>query len=218
MFQQAQKVLVSTLVAVSSIAFIAGCGKDEVGGRIADSVDKEVAKTQMRGVWTAGCQDTNALAVLFDLPKMREEIDYGDSVQKSTLFYSDANCATADIRVTENGDRELASEVRDNVYQLNQKFNSVSITALTEAGKTKLNDIIACNRKDWTVNNAVDVTPDTSAGNRCWTKTPREIFDIIEISNGQLRYGLADLTKDKSTAEKRPDTLATDASVTYRRR
>lgn len=215
--QKFQTVMASTLAAVGSVAFIAGCGSNEPGGRIVDGVAKEAVKVEMRAIWTAGCQDAGTLADLFDFKKMREEIDYGDSFKKTTTFFTDEACNTPAVVVTENGDFAVENQVQGKVYQLNQRFNSVSINPVSEDGKTKLNTVLACNKSDWTVNQAVDVTNDTSAINRCWTKTPREIFDIVEIRDSKLRYGLVEGTKDKSAADKRPEKLNEDATATYSR-
>ncbi len=206
------KLMMSAVVAFGTIALVTGCGKDS---EVAKNVEREVRTAQIDDQWSAGCQKSD----IFGLTSEVVEFDKGASFSKTTTLYSSDNCGTPEVRVVENGSADLGREVSDNTFEFNQSFDSVAITPVNEAGQKALNLVAACGFTDWQVGIEKNVTAESSNSPvlaRCWTKTPRKVYDVVQVDGDQLRFGLEEDGKDKSAPAKRPTNI--DQTITYSRK
>ena len=100
----------TVVVAALSTLSLVGCGSDTKLGR---EVDREVVKAQFRQgpYWTA-CQDSSVISHSYGLPKVRSEVDYGASMQRTTTLFGAGNCESSPaITIVENGTYEIGSRV-----------------------------------------------------------------------------------------------------------
>jgi hypothetical protein len=205
------KHFLAAALATTTLALTA-CGKDTQAGReinrISEEIDREAMKGQIRQgpYWTA-CQDSAVVGNPFQLPKVRSEVDYGASLQRTTTFFGAGDCNTTPaITIIENGNYEIGSRAANDVYELNESYLSVAITPVTDEGKQALIASNACGTTDWTVGVQKVVTGDTATPG-CWTQTPREVFDIVQKYNSGVQYGQATQDKDKTATDRRPTQL-----------
>lgn len=192
----------SILGLCAALALFPACNKAD---DVANQVDEKVTELNVNDQWAAACG--NVPLDIFGLSSQIEEYDIGASISRTTTLFHEDNCATPVIRVTENGSYEVGDKVPGDSYVFNVQYNSVSITPVNEDGKNILNTVQACGINDWAVGQTRDVTTASSDDPvlaRCWTKTPRQIFDIVQVSGDQLKFGLVKDGKDKTSQEKRP--------------
>jgi hypothetical protein len=194
----------------TSTLTLAACGSDTKVGR---EVARNTMKIEVRqGPWWTACQESSVVGNPFNLPRVRREIELGDSLQKITTFYGAS--ATADgcggtpaISIIENGNYEVGSVIRGTTYEFNESYLSVAITPVTDEGKQALIATNACGTTDWVVGVQKIVTGDT-ANPGCWTKTPRAAYDIIEKYQTGIQFGEPDQNHDASAADRRPLVLS----------
>jgi hypothetical protein len=198
----------SVLAALGALVMVSACAKtNEVANSIGGQTDKQVKELAIRAKWATSCNKAASLADLFHFPSQVEKYDMGASLQKTTTLFHEDNCAQPAITIVENGSYNLGDKAADNVYALNEKFDSVAITPVNDEGMKALNSIAACGFTDWTVGKSKDVTAnssDTPVITRCWVKTPRQIFDLASITGDKLTLGLVKDGRDKTDASKRP--------------
>ena len=201
----------TTFGALAAVAMVSGCGKDSDAGR---AVDRGVKEYDLKHTWTNTCAKT-ALGLDILFPSQVEQYDIGASLQKVTTMFSEDNCTTPTISFVENGAFSLNDKVTDDTYKLNLDYQSIGVTPLNDAGRDKLNAIKFCGFGDWTTGQLKTVTAQSSDNvlDRCWTKTPRTVFDIAQISSDKLFFGLTDGGKDKTSETTRP--VAVDPKVTF---
>lgn len=192
----------TVVVAALSTLSLVGCGSDTKLGR---EVDREVVKAQFRQgpYWTA-CQDSSVISHSYGLPKVRSEVDYGASMQRTTTLFGAGNCESSPaITIVENGTYEIGSRVIGDAYELNENYESIAITPRSDEGKQALIAANACGTTDWVVGVPRVVTGDTAQAG-CWLQTPRLVYDIALRYNSGVQYGRVDGDRDKTAAARRP--------------
>jgi hypothetical protein len=194
--------------AFSAALVLSACAKtNDVANSIGGNTDKQVKELAIRAKWITNCNKAVSLADIFGLHSQVEKYDIGASLSKSTTLFREDNCAQPAVTIVENGNYDLGDKKADNVYALDERYDSVSITPVNDDGAKALNAIAACGFTDWTVGKLKDVTANSSdvpLAARCWTKTPRQVFELAQITGDQLKFGLEKDGHDKSDASKRP--------------
>jgi len=187
---------------------LSGCQKaNDVATQIGGPTDKEVKTLELHSLWKTPCVKAGLLLEVFGFPAQKTEMDFGASHSSTTILYREDNCQNAAIRIIENGAYSLGNKVADNVYELNEHYDSVAITPLNADGVNALNTIRACGFTDWNSGVGKDVTAQSSttpALARCWMKTPRDVFDIVMVTGNVIKFGLEKNGLDKSAPQKRP--------------
>jgi hypothetical protein len=193
-------------LAMTALMFTA-CGSRS-GQHAVDNTQPGVTEQQLNHRWTTGCENVNT--DVFSLGSQTERYDIGSMFMKVTSYYDESSCTAPLIQVVESGDSQIGTQFPGNVANINIDYSSVSITALNDTGKDTLNTYQACGLTDWVVGQSRDVTAATSTNpqaNHCWTKTPRTVFDIVQVIGTQLMFGLNANGLDKTTNDRRPNTI-----------
>jgi hypothetical protein len=202
----------TVLTLIAGLGF-AACAKE--ADKAAAAVDQKAKTLEINSKWISNCKNVTLDA--FGIGSETEDFDFGASLSKTTLLFQENNCVTATVRITENGSYVVGNKlVNSDAYELNQHFDSVAIMPMNDAGVTQLNLIQACGINDWAVGVQRDVTAKSSDSpviDRCWAKTPRDLYDIALISTDKLTFGLEKDGKDRTAAEKRPTEI--DGGVVF---
>lgn len=189
-------------VAAGLFLFNVGCGKD--GQNIRNEVAETTAEVKINDQWVSQCK--NVAFDLFNVSSRTERYDIGASLSLESTFYAEDNCVTPVMTVKEVGTYTLGDRITDDTFNFDKNYASASITPLNEQGRDLLNTVVACGINDWQVGVARDVTAATSDNplDRCWIKTPRNVYDIANVTGDELHFGRATDDLDKSSPEKRP--------------
>ncbi len=196
-------------------AMVAGVGCGKAAEDAAKSIDEKVTELRLNDQWGSSCQ--NSILDIFGLSSQTELYDLGASLTKTTTYYREDNCAQPVVSVVENGSYNLGAAQANGGYALDGRIDSTYIVAVNADGQKTLNDLQACGINDWQVGVPRDVTAKTSDNplERCWTKAPRNFYDIVQVSGDQLKFGLNKDGKNKTTPENRP--LELDQEKIYNR-
>jgi hypothetical protein len=172
------------VLAISSILF--GCGKTK--DDILEKIDEKLNPHSLSRVWEQdNCEDTN-LNYWGSSKRIRYEFK-GRKAKKKEVYYTDANCKEASITVSYVGKAEVGDEVKKDVKELNLTFNRALVTVHNQSGQTRLNDVKACKKDNWLINESADVTKHADEINCLDTKIPFQVFDIYTVKEGKLYLG-----------------------------
>ena len=200
--------LVSSILGLAMAALVfTACGSKS-GQHAVDKIQPGVTEQQLNHRWTTVCVKVDA--DIFSLGSQTERYDIGSIFSKITSYYAESNCITPLIQVAESGDSQIGAQLSGNMAKINIDYSSVSITALNDTGKDMLNTFQTCGLTDWVVGQSRDMTAATSLNplaNQCWTKTPRTVFDLVQVTGTQLKFGLNANGLDKTTSDRRPNTI-----------
>jgi len=205
-------------VSLPLLVAICGCSKaNDAATTLGGQTDKDVKTLELKSTWKTPCEKASTLLEVFGIPSQSIVFDFGSSHSSTTKLFREDNCQTPVISIVENGNFSVGDKVTDNVYNLNEHYNSVAVTPVNDDGMNALNTIQACGFTDWKTGQAKDVTAQSSTTpviSRCWIKTPRDVFDIVMITGEQIKLGLVKDGKDKTTPEKRPTEIDQSAVLT----
>src|SRR5262249_43826448 len=146
---------------------------------------KPVKSLELKSKWTSSCVESQRDAGNFGLMAKIEAYEFSAGLMKTTVLFHETSCQAGLVQINELGRYELGVKVADNTYALNEYFDSVSVTPLTEDGAKALNSIIACGFTDWKESVPKIVTQQSSnnpIAARCWQQTPRNVYDLVLIS------------------------------------
>jgi hypothetical protein len=186
-----------------TVAFTTGCAK--TADEVRDDIDREAQQLSVNDMWLAPCE--NAKLDWIGVSSKVERYEFGASLTKWTILFEEDSCSTPSIEIAETGDYNIGNKTATEAYILDLNYRNVSVKALNEAGRDLLNTVQACGINDWAVGQGRDVTHATNDGavlGRCWTKAPRQLFDIVRVSGDNLQFGYEENGLDKSVPEKRP--------------
>ena len=195
------------LLAPIALSLFVGCGNND---SVSDEVDETVGELSLRDTWEKGCHDTGL--DVFGLDSKIIHYEFGGELTKTTTLYAEDNCTNPLVEIKETGSYDVGDQVRADVFNIDLTFDKVVVTPLNEAGKDALNTADACDINDWAVGTGRDVTAQTSNSPvaRCWLKTPRTLFDIMQNKDDRLMFGAESAGHDKTSVETRPVELETD--------
>jgi hypothetical protein len=201
----------SLRVGLPLLLALGACTKtNDAATHIGGQTDKEVKTLELKSAWKTPCTKANTLFEMFGIPSQSIVLDFGASHSSTTTLFREDNCQVPAITIAENGNFTVGDKVADNVYDLNEHYDSVAITPVNDDGMNALNTAHACGFTDWKTGQARDVTAQSSTTpviSRCWIKTPRDIFDIVMITGDQIKLGLEKDGKDKTSPDKRPSEI-----------
>ena len=196
---------VGSMMILMAVTALTACQKD--AQNVVDNVQRGVTELQLNHKWTTNCENANAAVFSFNLTSETEQYDIGSSLSKTTTFFASSGCTSGLVQIIENGNSHIGTQLSGNMSTFNIDFQSVSITPMTDTGRDTLNGISACGISNWVTGQSRDVTTATSsspAADRCWILTPRTVFDLVQVTDAQLKFGLNENGLDKSTDQKRP--------------
>ncbi len=169
----------------------------------------------LAALWTGTCRDQRFDP--FEIVSILERYEFGETVTKITTLHASPDCVDAVIELRETGIYTAGEPSAEGVRSLDIRFESVFAKPLTANARNALNAWRACDAIDWLVGQERDISNRTGdpIATRCWIRTPREVFDIANVSGNTLVLGLQDDPIDKTSPENRPVIL--DVSHTFTR-
>ncbi|MBX2986374.1 MAG: hypothetical protein KF802_00620 [Bdellovibrionaceae bacterium] len=192
---------------------VAACSRGN-NGDIRNAVDPQVNETGLMSTWKAECR--NLPLDLLKLSSQQDEYRIENDIRHITTIYGTDNCTEATVKVEEVGSYGNFDSIEGGNHKIDINWKTVKITPLSDAGRDLMNNVSFCGTDQWVTNEERDVTADTSNHellDRCWTKTPRDQYDIVRIEGNKLQWGQSGISADRSTPEQRPTSI--DTSVTY---
>lgn len=206
------------LVLIGSVAMaLAACNSSDTAD-VRNFADPEVRESGIANTWKTECQ--NVLLDLFGVAAQTEEYRIGGDIRKVTTYYETNDCKDGVIEIQETGGYGNVEKLEDNqnqadVYKIDINWSDVQVRALNETGENLLSTVRFCGFEDWNTDQPQDVTGQTSENpviDRCWTKTPRDQFDIFSVEGDSMYLGAG---LDKSNPDNRP--TAIDTSVEFKK-
>lgn len=204
MLRSVSKLLLTALICLG----VTACGKSEnKDDGVADTIERTVEQFSLNDQWQGACR--NERFDVFGIASSSERYDFGTSVTRVTTLFAADNCAEPAVEVRESGTYTLSDEVSADARALDIRYESAFLKPLTPNAANALNAIYACGNSRWSAGREVDVTAQTGdpVTSRCWTKTPREVFDVAKISSSSLLLGLQEDPNDKTSPETRPSAV-----------
>ncbi len=191
-------------------AAFAGIGCQKQAKKAADAINKQGDALALNDRWATAC--ANVSLDIFNISSSVEEVEFGAAVERKTTLFKEDNCQTPIVSIVEYGSYKIGAQTPagSRTYELDMRFDSVTITPVNQDGVNALNTVNACGVNDWAIGQARDVTAKTSDNPvlaRCWVTTPRNQFNIVNVENDQLKMGVSTTDKDASTLGKRPTEL-----------
>lgn len=191
---------------------LAACNSSDSDGGVRNLVDEDVRESGIVNTWKSECQ--NVLLDLFGLAAQREEFRIAGDIRKVTTYYETNDCKDAIIEVQETGSYDNVDKSGDN-FEIDIHWDKVELKAINDRGRDLLETVQFCGFETWNVDqyqNVTDRTSDNPVIDRCWTKTPRDQFDLFRVDGDTLYFGSS---ADKSAPEGRPTSV--DESVPYKK-
>lgn len=188
-------------LAACAVLGLTGCGDDN---DVVEAVDEQVEQLSLNDQWQGACRNQRFDA--FGVASASEFYDFGASVTKVTTLYAADNCAEAVIEIRETGSYSLGDTISADIRALDLNYANVRLKPLTPNAANALNALNACSVSNWVSGEAKDVTSQTGdpVVSRCWTQTPRAVYDAVQFSSDSLRLGVQDDAGDKTSPETRP--------------
>ncbi|MBX3039181.1 MAG: hypothetical protein KF789_00565 [Bdellovibrionaceae bacterium] len=197
-----------------SLALMLGAcnSSDTSGSGVRNLTDEDVRESGIAETWKSDCQ--NISLDLFGLAAQKEEYRIGGDIRKVTTYYETNECTDAIIEVQETGTYGNVDKSNDN-WEIDINWKTVEMKPVSDRGSEILTTLSFCQFADWPKDQAQNITDKTSENpilDRCWTKTPRDQYDLFQIRDGVLYFGQS---ADKGTPEGRPTVI--DESVAFRK-
>ncbi len=188
-----------TLFAISA-AILGGCGKDV--DKAVKSVKQAARSIPLSNTWQ---EEECRGAAGFWGASVRTFYEFNaQNVNKTNVYYSDAECRDKSISATFSGTTHIGNEIYENTKEIDVTLNSAVVTPHTETARDHLNSISACSISNWVINHPQDVTAH-SGGLSCLHKQlPDTTYDIYVIENDNLLFGTG---SNKGTPDRRPQEL-----------
>ncbi len=199
-------------LAAIAVLGLTACGD---GNDVVETIDRQVEQFSLNDQWQGSCRNQRFDA--FGVASASEFYDFGDALTKVTLLYAADGCAEPVVEIRETGTYTLGDTITGDIRQLDLAYANASLKPLTPNAANALNAINACGASDWAAGRARDITAQTGdpLTTRCWSSTPRTVYEAIAFSADRMRLGLQDGASDKTSPEARP--AAVDESYVFAR-
>ena len=139
----------------------------------------------MLGHWRTQC----SVASGFSQSSIDDYVTQEDgSGLQTTTYYADLGCTQPVISQEWTYAQTLGDDVRAGLKKIDLSYTAVSVTALTEAGKTVLETYGYCGLTAWPVNEKQDMTS-RSGTSHCMIKIPYTDYTVISIIGDRLYLG-----------------------------
>ncbi len=117
---------------------------------------------------------------------------FGDAFVKRYNYYTDSNCSEQTARITYKGNTTIVEGNDDALgsRHLDLLFTSVSVSAVTDAGRAFLETLNFCGQTKFPTGTEVDITA-TSSDADCILQSAnsKTTYDRFVVSDGILRVG-----------------------------
>ncbi|MGE0616801.1 MAG: hypothetical protein AB7P04_14310 [Bacteriovoracia bacterium] len=168
----------------------------------ASAVKNAAVAGNVMGTWEGKCHDSD----LLDLSMQEFLMFEGADTQLVQRFYSEDDCREPAVIVRYKGSFVVREDVAETPggKQVDFEYNTVTVTALNEAGRKTLDNTDFCGHEEWMVNTEVDLTVNSTRDLCLLYDTPHAKYDIFLVNGDELKMGLKEGERDKSTPGLRP--------------
>jgi hypothetical protein len=165
------------MVASSFVLTSYGCGKTN---QAIDSLKSNLENSALVHTWEREhCSTTPPELGIGGSYRVQYEFS-GTEVKRNEQYFSSPECRDIAGLITYTGSFKTQKEIQQGVHELDMTYTKVSVAAVNETGKTFLNTAGFCDKKDWQVNQPVDLT--NQAQERPYLNT-NMMFILLKMTN-----------------------------------